>query len=462
MKYGERRTVLSLALLYAMRMLGLFMILPVLSLLGRSLEGANGFLIGLAMGSYGLSQALLQVPYGFLSDRFGRKKMLVIGLLIFAAGSAVAALSESIYGVIAGRFLQGAGAIASVLMALLSDLTTEENRTKAMAVIGMSIGVSFSVALVVGPVISGWAGLSGLFWLTAGMAFVGILIVVYVIPTPVTRTQSRDALPVTSLMWEAISHPELRRLDVGVFALHMSLTALFVVVPLSLVNQFHLVKSEHWWIYLSVMGTSFFAMIPFIVIAEKKRKMKPVFLGAIALASLSCLSLLVMDKSLTEFWVGLFFFFMAFNLLEASLPSLVSKIAPAGGKGTAMGIYSSSQFFGAFVGGAAGGAIFHKFGTPYVFGLCGGMLALWFMYAATMKAPSYATSLMVRLSSSSDKLDPEHLSSELLAIYGVEDVVVILEEHVAYLKVDKAKFKLEEIHHYPPFASGKCFVGEPA
>ncbi len=460
MKYGERRTVLSLALLYAMRMLGLFMILPVLSIFGQSLAGADGFLIGLAIGSYGLSQALLQIPFGFLSDRVGRKKVLVIGLLIFAGGSVVAALSESIYGVILGRLLQGAGAIASVLMALLSDLTKEENRTKAMAVIGMSIGVSFSVALVLGPVVSAWVGLSGLFWMTAVMGLLGIAIVIFVIPTPVKQGSSRDTLPVGSLLKEALSHPELRRLDVGIFTLHLSLTALFVVVPLSMLNHFQLPKSEHWWMYLSVMGTSFFAMVPFIIIAEKKRQMKPVFLGAILLASLASLSLVVLDHSLIQLWVGLFFFFMAFNLLEASLPSLISKIAPAGSKGTAMGVYSSSQFFGAFVGGALGGAVYQHVGTEGVYLLCSGMLFVWFLYAATMKSPSYATSLVVQLANTANERDVASISSDLLAIYGVEDVVVILEEKVAYLKVDRSKFNVDEAHHYAPFSSGKCSFGE--
>ncbi len=355
MKFGERRTVVSLAVLYAMRMLGLFMMLPVFSVLGQSLTGATGYLIGLAIGAYGLSQAVLQVPFGLLSDRYGRKKLIVVGLLIFAAGSIVAAVSESIYGVIAGRLLQGAGAIASVLMALLSDLTKEENRTKAMAVIGMSIGIAFSAALVLGPIVAGWFGLSGIFWLTACMAGMGIIIITFLVPTPVMGVRHRDAQPAMDMVSLALNNSELRRLDFGIFALHLCLTAVFVVLPLGLIENFQLGQTEHWPVYLSVTACSFFAMIPFIIVGEKKRKMKPVLLAAIALLSLSLLWLVFIDDSLTEMWFGLFAFFMAFNLLEASLPSLVSKISPAGVKGTAMGVYSMSQFLGAFFGGVCGG-----------------------------------------------------------------------------------------------------------
>ncbi|PID41466.1 MAG: MFS transporter [Proteobacteria bacterium] len=458
MKFGETQSVISLALLYAMRMLGLFMMLPVFSILGQSLTGANGFLIGLAIGAYGLSQAVLQVPFGLLSDRYGRKNLLVIGLLIFVAGSVVAAVSESIYGVIAGRFLQGAGAIASVLMALLSDLTREENRTRAMAVIGLSIGISFSVALVLGPLVSSWFGLSGIFWLTACMAASGILIVVFLIPTPVSGVRHRDSQLVKEMMHLALQNPELRRLDFGIFALHLCLTALFIVVPLELVGKFQLNQSGHWWVYLSVTGLSFVTMVPFIILGEKKRKMKPVFLGAIALLFSSSLLLAFLDGSLAEMWAGLFGFFVAFNLLEASLPSLVSKISPAGMKGTAMGFYASSQFLGAFLGGVCGGMIYQLWGGKVVYIFCSVTAGLWFFYALSMKRPGYTSSLMVRLDGDLNQHDALRISGELAGIQGVEDVVVVIEERSAYLKIDRAKIDMDEIRHYSPLVSGKRAV----
>lgn len=438
MNVSEKRSVYSLALLYAMRMLGLFMVLPVFVLLGDDLNGSNGFLIGIAIGAYGLTQALLQVPFGMLSDKFGRKKMIIIGLLTFCLGSIVAAMSESIYGVIVGRLLQGAGAIASVLMALLSDLTTEESRTKAMAVVGMSIGLSFSVALVVGPLVSGLFGLSGVFWLTAIFALVGVLIIVYVVPTPVLTQAHRDTRAVKGDFFLLLKNPELLRLDVGIFILHLILTALFIAVPLSLVNEVQLERQSHWWVYLTVMVTAFFAMVPFIIIGEKKRKIKTIFAGAVLQLSIGSALLVFAHGSLFAMWGALFVFFMAFNLLEASLPSLISKLAPAGARGTAMGIYSTSQFLGAFLGGAVGGWVLSKWGVEAIYYTSAVLAGLWFLIALTMRAPSYSTSRTMKLASLLTESEAELVSQELINMPGVEDVVVVIEEKAAYLKIDKA------------------------
>ncbi|UZE95804.1 MFS transporter [Alkalimarinus alittae] len=438
MNVSEKRSVYSLALLYAMRMLGLFMVLPVFVLLGDELNGANGFLIGLAIGAYGLTQALLQVPFGMLSDRFGRKKMIIIGLIIFCLGSVVAATSESIYGVIAGRLLQGAGAIASVLMALLSDLTTEESRTKAMAIVGMSIGLSFSVALVAGPVVSGFFGLSGIFWLTAAFAIAGILIILFVVPTPVATHAHRDTRAVRGQFFELLKNPDLLRLDIGIFVLHLILTALFIAVPLSLVNDIQLDRQAHWWVYLSVMVTAFFAMVPFIIIGEKKRKIKSVFVGAVLQLSVGSILLVFVNDSLAAMWGALFVFFMAFNLLEASLPSLVSKQAPAGARGTAMGIYSTSQFFGAFLGGAVGGWVLSNWGGEVIYYTSAVLGGVWFLIALTMRTPSYSTSRTLKLNVVLTEAEAAVVSDELFDIQGVEDVVVVIEERAAYLKIDKA------------------------
>src|SRR5690554_1071969 len=350
----EKRSVVALASVYAMRMLGLFMVMPVFVLLGSDLQGATPALIGFAIGAYGLSQALLQIPFGLLSDRVGRKRMIYIGLLLFAAGSILAGSTDSIYVVIAGRLLQGAGATASVLMALLSDLTREEERTKAMATVGISIGLSFSVSLVLGPLLGSAWGLSGIFYATAVLAMVALLIVSRVVPTPHHQKISADTHPAKAMLGRVLSDKRLLRLDFGIFALHLVLTSLFLVFPSVLQDQLGLASQSHWWFYLSVMITSFFAMVPFIVMGEKKRMMKPVLCGAIALLTLATAGLAGISASLIFAWGVMFFFFMAFNLLEASLPSLISKEAPAASKGTAMGVYSTSQFMKAFMGGAFG------------------------------------------------------------------------------------------------------------
>ncbi|MEX2474924.1 MFS transporter [Marinobacter sp.] len=444
----ERRSVSALALVYAMRMLGLFMVMPVFVLLGDDLQGATPALIGFAIGAYGLSQALLQIPFGLLSDRIGRKRMIYAGLILFAAGSLVAASTDSIYVVIAGRILQGAGAIASVLMALLSDLTREEERTKAMATVGISIGLSFSVSLVLGPLVGSAFGLSGLFYLTALLAVIAMVVVWRLVPTPHQHKISADTHPARKMLATVLSDRRLLRLDFGIFALHLALTAIFLVFPSLLQNQLGLPSASHWWFYLTVMVTSFFAMIPFIIMGEKMRKMKPVLCGAIILLTLSTMGLANVSESLIAGWCVLFFFFMAFNLLEASLPSLISKEAPAASKGTAMGVYSTSQFLGAFVGGAAGGLLLGTVGVSGVLWLMAGVLALWFVVALTMPAPGYTTSFVVQLKEVAQS-QFDSIDEALMAMPGVQDVVILEDAGTAYLKVDRQKFDKGLLADFP-------------
>ena len=443
----ERRSVGVIASLYAMRMIGLFMVLPVFMVLGKDLEGATPALLGMAIGAYGLTQALLQIPFGMLSDRFGRKPVIVSGLLIFAAGSLVAAVSDSVYGVIAGRFLQGAGAIASALMALLSDVTREEARTRAMAVVGMSIGLSFIVALLIGPIFAQWVGLSGLFALTAVMALLGMVLLAAV-PTPRVQTHHLDTSVDASRFSDVLRHPDLLRLDWGIFSLHLMLTGLFVMLPRLLAEVHQLPVSRHGWLYIGVMGAGFVAMVPFIIIGEKRRKLREVFIGAVALL---VASLAVLDGVRNHFWgvvAALFLFFMAFNLLEASLPSLVSKIAPAGLRGSAMGVYASSQFFGAFLGGAVGGWLYGHFQYEGVLGFVIGVGVLWLLVASFMNPPPYATSMTLHLSEAA-LADPAGTLNRLRSLDGVEDVVILEEEGLAYLKVDKAKLDLSVLTQGP-------------
>jgi MFS family permease len=442
----EKRSVMALASVYAMRMLGLFMVMPVFVLLGSDLAGATPLLIGLAIGAYGFSQAVLQVPFGLLSDRVGRKRMIYIGLILFAAGSLLAGATDSIYGVIAGRVLQGAGAIASVLMALLSDLTREEHRTKAMATVGISIGVSFSVSLVLGPMLGSVWGLSGIFYLTAVLALVALVIVARLVPKPHDHKISADTHPAREMLGRVLKDGRLLRLDFGIFALHFVLTSLFLVFPTMLQDKLGLAATSHWWFYLTVMVTSFFAMVPFIIIGEKKRKMKPVLCGAIALLSISTASLTVVGQSLWAAWGVLFLFFMAFNLLEASLPSLISKEAPAASKGTAMGVYSTSQFTGAFLGGTLGGLLLQMAGLEGVIGLMVISLVLWLLVALTMPVPQYTTSLTVPLHEVAAARFDE-IDENLRNLVGVKDVVIVEDGAVAYLKVDRQDFNQDQLAH---------------
>jgi MFS family permease len=441
---SERRAIFSLGLLYASRMLGLFMVLPVFVIYGQQLEQANEILIGLAIGAYGLSQAIFQIPFGSLSDKFGRKKLIFIGLIIFFLGSVLAASSDNIYGVILGRFLQGAGAIASVLMALLSDLTSFESRTKAMAMIGMSIGVSFTAALIIGPLVAASFGLQGIFWLTALFAILGIFCLYFLVPTPLTLTKDRNTRIFKDQILDVLKNPELMKLDFGIFALHLCLTALFIAVPITLQQGLDIPGKEHWLVYLTVMVLSFFAMVPFIIYGEKKQQMKKTFLFAISLLMLSAFSFVFTKVSFTYFWCSLFFYFMAFNLLEASLPSLVSKLAPAASKGTAMGVYSTSQFLGAFVGGVSGGWLLSRFHEVGVYYLVASVCLAWLLIARLMKNPTNETGMTLHFPQmvESNKLD---ISNALSNIAGIEEVVLIIEDQIAYLKVHKSELDQQQL-----------------
>lgn len=443
----EKRAAFSLAAIFSTRMLGLFMILPVFALYAEHLEGSTHALFGLAIGIYGLTQAVLGIPFGMLSDRFGRKPIITLGLVIFALGSVVAALSDTIYGVILGRALQGAGAIAAAVMALAADLTREEHRLKAMATIGASIGLSFTVALVLGPILDHWmGGVPGIFWLTAVMALVAIAVLHLWVPTPSTRRVHHDAEPVLADFGPVLKNTELLRLNFGVFVLHLMLTSTFVVVPLAL-RDAGLPPGQHWIVYLVVMLIALAVMVPFVIIAEKRRKMKQVFVGAVAMLVIAELVFMSQHVHLAGLIAGLLLFFIAFNLLEATLPSLIAKMAPPDKKGTAMGVYSSAQFLGAFCGGSLGGWLLGAAGIVWVFGL--GILTalLWLGVAATMRPPRYLSSQLLQVGKLS-QAEAGVLAERLLEVPGVAEAVVIVEEGVAYLKVDKTKLDQDALQGF--------------
>lgn len=454
MNSSEIRAGSGLALVFAFRMLGMFMVLPVLATYGMDLADATPTLIGLAIGAYGLTQALLQIPFGMLSDRIGRRPVIYAGLLIFAAGAMLAANADSIWGVIAGRVLQGAGAISAAVMALLSDLTREQHRTKAMAMIGMSIGLSFAVAMVVGPLLTRAFGLSGLFWATAAMALLGIVLVVALVPHAGMARQHRESVVAGQALGATLRHGDLLRLDFGILALHAILMASFVALPLALVEQGGLPRDEHWWVYLTALLVGFFGMVPFIIYAERKRRMKRVLGGAVTALLLCELFFWQFGSSLTALVIGAVIFFTAFNLLEASLPSLVSKVAPAGGKGTAMGVYATSQFLGAALGGIFGGWLYQQSGLGGVFVGCALLCALWLAIAVTMREPPYVTSL--RLSLSPTALRDAGLLERLLAAPGVADAMVVAEEAALYIKVDTQKLDLTSLERLIEPAPAAC------
>lgn len=430
----ERRATLSLASIYALRMLGLFMILPVLSLFAEQMPGSTPLLMGLSISIYGLSQALLQIPFGLLSDRFGRKKIIIIGLILFISGSIVAALATNIYGILIGRALQGSGAIAAAIMALVADLTQEVHRTKAMATIGASIGISFGIAITVGPILATYIGIHGIFWLTAILATLAIGVVLWIVPQPQNCKIHRDAELVPAQISQALTNPDLLRLDYGIFVLHFILTASFVVLPL-LIRDAGLPATEHWQIYLPVLIISMAIIIPFIILAEKKRKMKPVFIGAIFTIVVATLGLAFLHHTLLYLILMLGIFFCGFNLLEATLPSLISKTAPSDLKGTAMGAYSSSQFLGAFFGGVVGGGLYGLYGASSVFLATAILASSWLIVACFMRTPKYLSNLMISLNNIPLEQENE-FSKELLTIAGITEVRLHFAETTAYLKVD--------------------------
>jgi len=434
----ERRAAFSLAAIVALRMLGLFLIFPVFALYAEGLAGVTPFLVGVAVGAYGLTQAVFQIPFGMISDRLGRKPVIAAGLLLFALGSVVAAVSDSIWGVIAGRLLQGSGAVAAAVMALAADLTREEQRTKAMAVIGMTIGFAFMLALVLGPILDHWIGVSGIFWLIAALALVGIGLLFTVVPDPVESRVHRDAEPVLGQFGRVLREGGLLRLDFGIFTLHMTLTALFLVIPLELRDLGGLAPSSHPLVYLPVLVLAVVFMVPLIVQAEKYGRMRGVFVGAVALLAVAQFGLAFGATGLWSMAAWLVVLFTGFNVLEATLPSLVSRLAPADSKGTAMGIYSTSQFAGAFVGGLLGGWLHHAVDieSVYLFGAVAAVL--WMAVALGTRFPGSLSTRLMRVGEM-DETAARLIEQRLRAVPGVLEAAVVAGDGTAYLKVDRRR-----------------------
>ena len=428
----ERRSTFALSSIFALRMLGLFMIIPVFSVAGQSYEYATPALIGLAVGIYGLTQAILQIPFSLIADRYSRKPLVVLGLLLFALGGAIAAMSDTIYGVIIGRAIAGGGAVSAVVMALLADVTREENRMNAMAVMGMSIGLSFVVAFTMGPWVTGLVGISGLFWVTTVMGLAAIAMLLMV--PKVTRHHKNFQQGYLEQLKQVLKMGDLNRLHISVFTLHLLLTAMFIYVPSQLIEVAELPLSSHGWVYLPLLVVSLFFAFPSIVLAEKYRKMRSIFLTAIGGIILGLLFMIFGFESKYVLIGGLGLFFIAFNVMEALLPSWLSKAAPIQSKATAMGVNASSQFLGAFFGGIIGGQLLLLNNTSLGWSILSAIAIIWLLMSFGLAQPRYLSSLVLRLPESKQT---DEWTSQLLAIRGIEEVVVMSEQQVAFVKVDK-------------------------
>jgi len=435
----ELRASIGLASVYGLRMLGLFIILPIFALYAEHLPGGeNHLLIGIALGAYGLTQALLQIPAGWLSDHYGRKPIIYIGLVLFAIGSLIAASADNIYWIIAGRIIQGAGAINAAVMALTADLTREDHRTKAMAMIGMTIGFSFALSMVLSPLLYARIGMPGIFIMTAVLAVLAILVIAFFIPNPAITRFHTDTEANGKRLGEVLHNKDLLRLDFGIFSLHAILMSVFMQVPFLLKNN-GLHAAYHWKVYLPVMLLAFVLMIPPMIFADKKSRTKEVFMGAIALAALAQLILLIFHASVLSVAMALLLFFVAFNLLEAMLPALVSKTAPLAAKGTAMGVYSSVQFLGAFVGATAGGFLMQFFGGSAVLIFAMVLLTLWLLVANGMQSPAAVRTRLYPLPLM-DETAARLLQSCLMQLKGVREVMVVAAEQMASIKVETSGF----------------------
>ncbi|MFP6843224.1 MAG: MFS transporter [Acinetobacter sp.] len=428
----ERRSTFALSSIFALRMLGLFMIIPVFSVAGQSYQGATPALIGLAVGVYGLTQAILQIPFSLLADRFSRKPLVIIGLLLFALGGAVAAMSETIYGVIIGRAIAGGGAVSAVVMALLADVTREEQRSKAMAIMGMSIGVSFMLAFSLGPWLTSLVGISGLFWVTTIMGLAAISML-FLVPK-ITRHHKNYQQGYLQQLKQVLKMGDLNRLHISVFALHLLLTAMFIYMPSQLIQVADIPLASHGWVYLPLLIISLFFAFPSIILAEKYRQMRGIFLTAIAGIVLGLLVLIFGFESKYILLLGLGLFFVAFNVMEALLPSWLSKSAPIQSKATAMGVNASSQFLGAFFGGMIGGQLLLLNNTSMGWGILTAIAVLWLLISFGLAQPRYLSSLVLALPESKQT---DEWTSQLLAIRGIEEVVVMPDQQFAYVKIDK-------------------------
>ncbi len=433
------KITLPIAAIFAFRMLGLFMLIPIFTIYAQQLTDATPSLIGVALGGYGLTQGLLQIPFGLLSDYYGRKRLLTLGLILFALGSLLGMLAHGIWMMIIARVLQGAGAIGSVLIALLADLTRDTDRVKAMAVVGITIGSSFSVAMILSPWLAHSYGLPGVFGLTLLLAVAGLILLLIAIPTPTQAPQMTNITNFRQKFSLSLRNTHLQRLNISIFFQHLMLTSTFFIVPLYLKD--HLAKNHvqsAWHFYLLLMLGAFMLMLPFIRVAEKKQAMKPLFLSAVSLVLLSQWALTLWATSWVGFCAALFVYFVAFNVLEAILPSMVSRQAEHENKGTAMGIYSSCQFLGIFAGGLLAGCLFQWVNATAIFTANTILACGWLLLTRHIVPNQYIWNLTLAYQL---PIDLEQIKQALLAIEGIIQLDIDQEKQLIMLKIDQKSYQ---------------------
>ena len=445
MSSNERRAVAALSGIFSLRMLGLFMFLPVFSVHAHEYPGHTPLLIGVAIGIYGLTQGMFQVPFGILSDRFGRRPVIAAGLVVFALGSVVAALADDIWGIVAGRALQGMGAVAAAVMALASDLTVESHRTRVMAVIGASIGAAFLLALVLGPVVTAAAGVSGLFWVTAALAALAIALLYLGVPAPPRLTNSAGAT--LAGLSTALRDGQMLRLNAGIFILHAVMVATFVALPIAIRDRAGIDVADHWKVYVGVLLASVVFTVPLIVIADRANRSRSVMVLGIVLLGAALAGLAGASAGSAVLIACMVVYFTGFNTLEASLPAMVSRVAPMRARGAALGVYSTLQYLGAFAGGVIGGWLLGAGGERAALAACAGLCIGWILIAIGLREPRRLSVEQLRIGAV-DSGSADALTVQLLAVPGVIEAVVVAEERIAWLRVDRRLLDRSSLHAF--------------
>lgn len=435
----------TLALVYSLNLLGMFLLLPIMSVYASKLENSNMTLAGIAFGAYGLMRLLMQLPLGILSDKIGRKKIIYAGLICFIIGSLICALTSNIYILIIGRVIQGFGAVGAVVTALLADLTQETSRAFAFAIIGSAIALTFSLSIIIAPILEGLIGVNGIFLLIGIFAIISIFIIAKLVPDPeITKTPLAHDIKASKLS-HILNNWQLMSLNFGVFCLHFTQMSLFIALPFFLINNLHLHKNQHWFIYFPAVIIGFIIMIPFLIIGEKRAKLK-----AAKIFAITCILIvqLLLSFEINNLWITIAIisiYFIGFNILEAILPSMISKIAPIAAKGTALGAYSTCQSLGLFLGGTAGGFIYQHLGINFVYLQSASILLIWLILSIYMPHPSNVRTI-TRAIPSCWLNQTSELIEKLSTVQGVNEIVANEKDSMIYFKASRESWDEDSVN----------------